>query len=318
MQALNEEEIQLPPKTDSFRDWSARLAAYAHSKKLLRETAYWGSLEALDVKPLPKDNNITQRRNSDNGQLEIQLSETETEKLLKRVNLAYNTEVNDILLTALGLAFKNWTGEERVLINLEGHGREDIGKELDISRTVGWFTVQYPVLLDMTGNTDLGYRIKSVKESLRQIPNKGIGYGILKYLTAKEHKAALKFNLRPEIGFNYLGQFDEDKDVENGILSLSDISTGNSISPQMESTHALDINGIVTKGCLTFTLIYNRGEYRAETIAHLAECFREHLVLAIDHCVALEGTEMTPSDFTIKGMTLEGLEDLEVMLSGLE
>ncbi|KAF6563602.1 MULTISPECIES: condensation domain-containing protein, partial [unclassified Paenibacillus] len=108
----------------------------------------------------------------------------ETEQLLKQAHRAYNTEMNDLLLTALGLTIHRWAGLERVLVSLEGHGRESILPELDITRTVGWFTTQFPVVLDMSVGQDLSQRIKQVKEGLRRIPQKGIGYGMLRYLSA--------------------------------------------------------------------------------------------------------------------------------------
>ena len=103
----------------------------------------------------------------------------------------------DILLTALGLTIKNWIGENNILINLEGHGREAIIENIDISRTIGWFTAFYPIVLDMKSSEDIIYLIKSIKESLRKIPNKGIGYGILKYCTHMESKNHLKCYLKP-------------------------------------------------------------------------------------------------------------------------
>ncbi|EGO65800.1 non-ribosomal peptide synthetase [Acetonema longum] len=315
-QALRHEAIQLPDKTNSFREWSEKLAAYANSPQLLSEAEYWAELEAAEVKPLPKDRRIAQRSGKDSGQVVMELTEAETETLLKQVNIAYNTEINDILLTALGLAISQWAGDGLVLIHLEGHGREGIIKDIDISRTVGWFTAQYPVMLDMRGDRDLAYRIKSVKESLRQIPHKGIGYGILKYLTSPGHKAALHFSLAPEISFNYLGQFDAE--AADGGFGLSELSAGKSVSDQLESPHAIDINGMVARGRLQLTLIYNKQEYRQETMLAVAEKLRQNLTDVIDHCAEADFTELTPSDFTLKGISIEGLEDLEEQFSDID
>jgi amino acid adenylation domain-containing protein/non-ribosomal peptide synthase protein (TIGR01720 family) len=316
IQALNNEEIKFADKTNSFKDWAEGLAVYANSWELLSEIEYWIKLEVTKIKPLPKDKVIKERRSGDNAHIQCELTEEETEKLLKQVNLAYNTEVNDILLTALGLTITEWAGEGSVLVNLEGHGREEIIKDIDISRTVGWFTSQYPVVLNMSGDRDLAYKIKAVKESLRQIPNKGIGYEILKYMTLSENKGVLQCNLKPEINFNYLGQFDGDVNTE--LFTVSDIPAGKFISPYMENLYKLDINGIVTNGRLTLNITYHKGEYENSTIRTIAENFRENLLSVIDHCVALDTTEMTPSDFTFKNITMEGLEDLEDSFSDIE
>jgi len=316
IQVLHDEEIKFANKTNSFKDWSDGLAVYANSRELLNEIEYWIKLEETVVKPLPKDKAVQERRSGDNGYIQINLTERETETLLKQVNSAYNTEVNDILLTALGLTIKEWTREGRVLVNLEGHGRERIIKDIDISRTVGWFTAQYPVILDMSGDQNLAYKIKSVKESMRQIPNKGIGYGILKYQTLPEKKESLMFNLKPEINFNYLGQFDGDVNTE--LFTISGIPTGKSISPYMENLYAIDINGMVTKGRLLLNFTYHKGEYENDTVMKIAELFKKNLLRVIDHCAELDSTEMTPSDFTLKSITLEDLEDLEDVCSDVE
>ncbi|KAF6649082.1 condensation domain-containing protein, partial [Paenibacillus sp. EKM301P] len=144
----------------------------------------------------------------DSETVSVAWSEQDTRLLLQEAHRAYHTEVNDLLLTALGTALYNWSGQERVLVNLEGHGREAIVPDIDITRTVGWFTSQYPVLLDVDGTSEVGQRIKRVKEDLRHVPHKGIGYGMLKYMSQDD--ATSSWSLQPEISFNYLGQFDQD------------------------------------------------------------------------------------------------------------
>ncbi|MBJ8193239.1 hypothetical protein JDS79_41625, partial [Bacillus cereus] len=89
-----------------------------------------------------------------------------------------------------------------ILVNLEGHGREMIVPDLDITRTVGWFTTQYPVLLNLQGRQEVSARIKRIKENLREVPHKGIGYGLLKYMAPEK---SVGFGVEPEISFNYLG-----------------------------------------------------------------------------------------------------------------
>ncbi|EGO65810.1 non-ribosomal peptide synthetase [Acetonema longum] len=310
-QALSQEAITFADKTDSFKEWSERLAAYADSRELLQEVPYWAGLEAIEVKPLIKDQSVAVRSYREHNTVQVKLTEEETATLLKRANAAYHTEINDLLLTALGLAVREWTGDARILINLEGHGREEIIRGVDVSRTVGWFTAQYPVILDMSGERELACRIKSVKESLRQIPNKGIGYGILKYLTSPGYKAALQFNLQPEISFNYLGQFDGGNDG----FAIEELTAGDCVSPDMESPYAIDINGMVAQGRLTLNFTYSRDEYGAATIEAVAAGFRKHLIRVAEHCAARDYSEMTPSDFTFKHLTLDALANA---LSGID
>ncbi|VBB05119.1 phosphopantetheine attachment site [Lucifera butyrica] len=315
-QTLQGEEIAFPDKTSSFKDWSDGCYLYANSRELLSETEYWQGMEKAAVKPLPKDRTAKEKKSAANAHIQLRLTEAETERLLRQTNAAYTTEVNDILLAALGLTVKEWAGVDKVMVNLEGHGREEIIKGLDLARTIGWFTAQYPVVLDMSGSRDLAYRIKAVKETLRQIPNKGTGYGILQYLTRPENKQTLNFQLKPEINFNYLGQFDGDVITE--LFDIADMPIGRLISPSMENLYALDISGMVVKGRLTLHFTYSQAEYEEETIVHFADLYLQNLTRITDHCAACDTSEMTPSDFTLADISLEGLEALEAGLRDIE
>ena len=140
----------------------------------------------------------------------IGLDAEQTRQLLQQAPAAYRTQVNDLLLTALARAVCRWSGQGSTLIQLEGHGREDLFDDIDLTRTVGWFTSLFPVRL--TPTADLGGSIKAIKEQLRAIPDKGMGYGVLRYLGDAATQAALAALPQPRITFNYLGQFDRQFD----------------------------------------------------------------------------------------------------------
>ncbi len=325
-QVSQSEEIELPAKTDSFRDWARALKEYAAGDRgesenaVLLELAYWQSLDSQKLDPLPVDFEIgcPGKKNKDNEAVVVNLGPEQTELLLRQVNWAYNTDINDILLTALGLALKGWRGIDKVGINLEGHGRESILEGLDISRTVGWFTSQYPVILDMQGSEDLPYTIKSVKETLRQIPRKGVGYGILKYLTPIENIRGHRFVLEPEVSFNYLGQFAGDIGLgERTGFTLSPNSSGYDVSPESESRYKLDINGALLDKRLRLSVTYNKLEYSKEGIERLAACFESSLLKIIEHCCRKEEKELTPSDLGYSDISLQDLEEFEDDLSDI-
>ncbi|MGB8452383.1 MAG: amino acid adenylation domain-containing protein [Anaerocolumna sp.] len=306
LQAALGGEIIFAEKTDSFKEWSEKFYAYADSEELQKEVEYWSALEQINIKPIPKEHTVCGRKYKGSDSVEMELDEIQTSRLIKEVNKAYNTEINDILLTALGEAIAEWTGEDRVLINLEGHGREEIDGDIDISRTVGWFTTQYPVILNMRGIGSLPSRLKSVKESLRSIPRKGIGYGILKYQTILQEEGSLKFNLNPEISFNYLGQFDQD--IDNEIFTISDISTGETISPEMPRPYCIDIYGRIKDGKLKLSFTYHKDEYEKATMNRIAENFKRSLMQIIEHCVSRDYTELTPGDLSSRNITVPEVE----------
>jgi amino acid adenylation domain-containing protein/thioester reductase-like protein/non-ribosomal peptide synthase protein (TIGR01720 family) len=315
-QAINNVPIELPEKTDSYQGWATGLQAYAHSKELLQEVGYWKKLLATEAGLFAQTTLENDARVGDGVSVDFSLSRDETEMLLKNVNQAYRTEINDILLTALGLALKEWTGQEQYVINLEGHGREKIMAELDITRTVGWFTTTYPVLLDMRKSPDLSAQIKQIKEELRHIPKRGIGLGILKYLAPDEIRESLKFPGKPDLSFNYLGQFDQDLNTE--LFQISPLPTGSSISPNAGRTFKLEINGMISGGQLRFTLGYHPKEYRKETILKLMTCFNESLRQIIKHCQTKEEAELTPTDFGDQELSLEELEEITKNNAGIE
>ncbi|NIM16421.1 MAG: AMP-binding protein, partial [Candidatus Aminicenantes bacterium] len=313
------EPIKFPIKTDSFQHWARQLNIYTREmeeQEFLKQMNYWQRIEDAEVDSIPVDNQAPpdKRRHEYCESLYLNLSSKETQELLTTVNAAYNTEINDILLTALGLAMKEWGSTQRLLVNLEGHGREDILPRIDISRTVGWFTTQFPVILDMEGDRELSYRIKIVKETLRKIPNKGIGYGIIKYLLPLEQKkkTGLEFKLTPEINFNYLGQVNQETRYGyREVFKFADVKMGEPISPGKEQNFTLDIGAIVTGETLSIFIIYNKYEFTTDRMEKLAAALKRNLVKIIAHCLQKKEKELTPSDLDYPQLSLERWEELK-------
>jgi non-ribosomal peptide synthase protein (TIGR01720 family) len=258
---------------------------------------------------LPKNSEVENGTWSEGETKSIQLSEEETRQLLTEVHKAYRTEINDILLTALGRAVKKWTGQEQLAIHIEGHGREEILEGIDISRTVGWFTTEFPFFIDVSGE-DISYHIKKVKEDLRKIPDKGIGYGILKYLTAQE-KHSIPFKLKPEVSFNYLGEMDgglKEEEIQGSFLSV-----GEQISPESERLCPLDITGVVLNRKLQIDINYSKHLFNPINV--FLDIFKTELLNVINHCTEKETSELTPSDLGMSELTLENLADIERTLA---
>ncbi|GGX08656.1 non-ribosomal peptide synthase/polyketide synthase [Aquimarina muelleri] len=313
-QLENGEHIQLPQKTTSFKQWAQALDQYTHTSKALgNEREYWEKIVNTETAILPKDNEITDRYFDQSTEVSVSLTEEETSKLLKEVNQKFNTEINDILLSALGLTIKDWTDSDKIIINLEGHGREEIINTVDISRTVGWFTVDYPIILDMYKSDDMSYTIKSIKETLRNIPNKGIGYGLLKYMTEGGRKI---FNKQPEISFNYLGDFDQD--IKKSLFEISPITSGVDVDLKQKNEFVLDISGFIMEGKLKFSFDYSKEEYQKETIELLAQKYKMYLTSIIDFSLNNNQVEYSPTDYGATDITLDELGSIEDVIEGLE
>lgn len=171
--------------------------------------SYWLEVGDTQTAPLrvdvPAGANLEQQAESVTAALDT----TDTEALLHAVPAAYRTQINDLLLTALAQTLGEWTQTESILIDLEGHEREALFDGVDLSRTVGWFTSLFPVAITLPKTASSGDAIKAVKEQLWAIPNKGIGYGLLRYLSTPEIAERLAAQPTPQVGFNYLGQFDQ-------------------------------------------------------------------------------------------------------------
>jgi len=230
-------------------------------------------------------------RMSETGNHTIRLVAGLTEHLLKGVNQAYQTEINDVLLAALGKVLSGYQGKETIVFGLEGHGREEVmGREPDLSRTVGWFTNLYPVRLEIGRDAEAGELLRSVKEQLRNIPGKGMGYGVLRRL----HPS------RPiDVMFNYLGQLDN-ATAGGGWLKAAGEGTGPTVAGNNTFGHLLSVNAFITGGELVVSWGYDGLRYEEATIKRIAESYIQELEALIAHCRSA-GRGYTPSDFGLGG-----------------
>jgi non-ribosomal peptide synthase protein (TIGR01720 family) len=245
----------------------------------------------------------------------VELSRDETQALLQEVPKAYQTQINEVLLTALVQAFASWTGVPALLLDLEGHGREALFDDVDLSRTVGWFTTIFPVWLELAAGMPPEEALKSVKEQLRRIPSRGLGYGVLRYLSGEAAIVqALQAQPQAAVSFNYLGQFGASV-VEASPLVLAREACGPTSSPRSPRRHLLDINGSVSDGRLQLAWTYSVELHRSATIAALAQTFIQALQTLIAHCQAPEAGGYTPSDFAKAKLSQRELDKLIATVS---
>lgn len=290
--SLYTKEIEiLPAKTSAFKDWSNQLYRYAKTEILNAEIQYWQSVIKKTDLPLPKTTITDELTYADVLSLSTSFSVENTAYLQKNVNHAYNTEINDILITTLAISLAKWTKHQQIPITLEGHGREAIFPDIDISRTIGWFTTTFPVLLVIKDTEDISGNIIEVKETLRKVPQKGIGYGVLKYLS---EEAQLN-RVDPTISFNYLGQFNN---VNTASFSISYLTDKETNSPSNQYKGDIEINGMIINNQLVFHFSYNSKAFQKQTIQLLVDSFNENLIKIIAHCRLKKDTEITQSDLS--------------------
>lgn len=234
-------------------------------------------------------------------------------------------------MTALALTLARWTGSPLVLVDQEGHGREDLFPDVDVTRTVGWFTTIYPALLDLRGAEEPGPALRAVKEQMRNVPNHGIGYGLLRYLSDRPEAARLRDLPRSEVIFNYQGQVGgvppagEAAPAEEGgtekrpaAFAYARESAGADLSPRAERTHLLEVEGGVYGGELRFSWTYSTHLHDRGTATALAAGFMESLRAIIAHCLTPEAGSFVPEDFPLAQLDEKQLGQLSSLLDEID
>ncbi|MFN8042486.1 MAG: amino acid adenylation domain-containing protein [Mycobacterium sp.] len=248
----NGASISLPRGGTSFARWSAVLEEYAQGPDVLAQAEAWRQVVRTPaVLPAVQPDRDTY---ATAGQSSVSLDTATTRRLLGEVPAAFHAGVQDILLIAFGLAWAEFlgTGSAPIGIDVEGHGRDEeiAADDVDLSRTVGWFTTKYPVALTpgaiswpqvVAGDTALGAVIKDAKEQLRALPD-GLTYGLLRYLNPEIELGEAE----PGIGFNYLGRLGAGAaDLSEDLWRISDDSLSLSAAAaaiDMPLMHTVELN----------------------------------------------------------------------------
>ncbi|WP_460141185.1 non-ribosomal peptide synthetase [Pseudomonas sp. S2_E01] len=303
----------LPAKTSAYQHWVARLQA--HLPVFQHSLDHWQTQLRDASGELPCDHANGALENRFEQKVEIRLDAAQTRRLLQDAPAAYRTQVNDLLLSALARVVCRWTGQGSTLIQLEGHGREDLFDDIDLTRTVGWFTSLFPV--NLTPGAEVGASIKSIKEQLRAVPDKGLGYGALRYLADPAIGAVLAALPTPRITFNYLGQFDRQFD-EAALFVPSSEGHGAAQDPSAPLANWLTVEGQVYGGELAMSWGFSSEMFDRRTIEQLAGQYATELEAVIEHCCALESPQATPSDFPLARLTQAQLDGLPVAAGQLD
>ncbi|MEU9609745.1 amino acid adenylation domain-containing protein [Streptomyces sp. NPDC048057] len=333
-QADGPDASALEPVTTSFRTWAKGLverAADTAQLELWQKVVDGPSAAVASRAVDPRRDTVATGR-----ELTVSLPPEWAGPLLTTVPAAFRAGVDDVLLTGLALAVATWR-ERRglphvpgVRVDLEGHGREEhLVPGADLSRTVGWFTSLYPVLLDLDGvpladaldgGPAAGTALKTVKEQLRAIPDRGIGYCLLRHVNART-SAVLAQRPQPEIGFNYLGRFTAaaaDGEPADGTRYWETAPEAAGLSggadPDMALPHALDVNAQTEDRPDGPHLVAHWGWasrlLSEDDVQELAEAWCEALKSLVAHADGPGAGGMTPSDVPLAAVTQQQLDAL--------
>ena len=285
-------EVKLAKKTTSYIEWSKVLEKYKHSKRLMNQKEYWLKVsEQLDNGKLKTQDEAI---NPYADTIVMDLDQNNTEDLLRGTRKAFSTENLDLLLSALSISVFKMTGQDHITVNLEGHGREDIDPTVNISRTVGWFTSLYPVILECSD--DIEKCIISTKEILHHIPDNGIGYG----LVIEEEPAT-----QPSISFNYLGELEEQNNTNT--INICNFDTAN----ENEVFQGIAINGYTKNKCLSLSFSYKGNRYSPEFLKMFVAAYQKTILEVIHFCTERKETIYTPSDYSVADLTIADLKEID-------
>ncbi|WCN08292.1 non-ribosomal peptide synthetase [Marinomonas mediterranea] len=307
----NGEEVasSAPSSAARFDEWQTYLAHRAEALDIDAARAYWSAQVDADV---PQTSASDTYENS--TQVQICLPVALTETLLGEANRAYNTRVQELLITALAKVLGQWQQLPDITIELEGHGREAGDSRLDVSSSIGWFTSRFPQKLSAVSDwaTALIYN----KEQLRRLPEKGMEYGLLRYLSSVQEDQGPSQSFLPHrfVSFNYLGQRGIES-RESGDLNVTSLRLATPVCPGMKAAnaqrpHVLDINAMVLSGVLHMEWTYPARDERFACIPTIAAQYVTQLTSLIEHCCDPNYGRATAVDFPDAELTDSEFIDL--------
>ncbi len=297
-----DETVSVFSNSSSFKKWGEYLVELAESNKLEPEIEFWKA-QTANVSSFPRDfeNELPYLVKSVRV-IESIIESDIANDFIRHSNRAYGTNTEEILISALIIALEKWRGIKAVNLGLERHGRESGETGIDLNDTVGWFTTYFPVKLHVAKSKNLKSTIIATKETLRKIPNQGLGYGVLRYL--KKEKG---FNQRPAIRFNYLGRRES---INSEVLGSGEWKLNGAHSPETERFNLIGINAFLKGGRLHTVFDFSEKLYKIDTIESLIEEYENQIVRISEHCEAQESIGYAPSDFAEADLTQEDLDNL--------
>ena len=304
-QAVAGKPIQLMPKTTSFQYWAEKLNEFANSSELQEELPFWESM-AHTPQLLTVDKPEGSNTEGDTRTIQDTIDATLTQQLLQEVPAAFHIQPHEVLMAAFVRSFSQWQGVPHVSVVQESHGRADLFEDVDVSRTIGWFTALYPIQFSLAETTTTAEFLKSVKNTLRQVPRLGVGYGVLRYL--RRENSLVKQSL-PAISFNYLGQFDADSETSR----LFRVNTGVNVverDPRNIRPFELGVTASVRQGELSLGISYSPHRWAADNIRQLMELFRAKILEFIQYCLTTEEAGFTAADFQEVELDEESIEGI--------
>jgi non-ribosomal peptide synthase protein (TIGR01720 family) len=308
-----EGEIRLPVPTTPFQAWARALVKHAASDEARQELDFWTAQPWREAVPVRIDAASGDNTVSSVARLAATLDEDETTALLTHAPERLAAQPNELLLASLCRAVGAWTGNGSVLFDVVGHGREPVTAGIDLSRTVGWFTTIFPLLLESPRGATVMEALDGVRRRFRDVPRGGLGFGLLRYLSPDAGvRQRLQELPRPEISFLYMGRTDQ-RGTRGDWMRPARETAGGNRSPRARRRHAIEVEAAIVEGRLQVTWIYSGHLHREGTIERLStDCMTGLRELIASASAARVPT--TPADFPAARLDQR---ELDRLLSGL-
>ncbi len=298
-------EINIVNEIGTLNNWIERLIEY--SNKINEETIqWWKRFDNVPNMPLPIDN--ISSLNEETTIILEKLDSNTTTDLMKKATNYYKTDIAVLLLTSFGMTIRKHSNSDQIIVNCEGHGRESLFDDIHVNNTVGWFTSMYPVFLHADEN-DLHENVKKIKEELSGTPNKGMDYGLIKYLSSGTSKSQIEVN-HPQINFNYLGAFDNELNEDN--FTYANISVGETMSPKARRPYSIEVITKIVQSELEININYSNKQFNEKFMLSIIHDFKDNIIrmLQIDE----KETELAVNDFILKNINSDKIDELKGFL----
>lgn len=288
-------------------EYAVALEHHANGAMILEELPYWVQAASRMVPALRIEQVGGSGKFRDVADLNHKLEQELTLALMQDVHMAYNTQVLDLLLVALGLGLRDWQGWEAFPVWMDGHGRNGSFPGPDIGGCMGWFTAEFPFWLETGPGTDLGQVIRQVKDALRQVPDSGIGYGALRRMAGAERRAQLPAAFAPLVSFNFLGDMDSAVSLHG--FELSPEPVPGCLHPDAAVPVPLAFTAIILHGRFQIAVNYDARSFSQDTMARLLDGFLGYLRELILHCQGVLSPKLSNSDIDFQGFDIAGLDE---------
>jgi non-ribosomal peptide synthase protein (TIGR01720 family) len=262
------EHVSLPSKTSSVQEWARKLTEYASSEAVQGELAYWLTPAHAEVGKLPVD--FESEATMDTLRtVRLRMPAEDTQLMFRAVAAMSGTDVQDVLITGLTQALAEWTGTSSVALDIHTHGREDLFAGVDVSRTIGWFTVIFPMLLDLRGVATPLDALAAVKHQLRQVPRRGIGYDVLRYMSPDQQVRSLMSAVpRPQVRFNYVTRL-SGVNRQGRIFSTIGPVRGPQLEQKASAYRLLEVSTSMARDHFTVDIQYSAAVHSEQTAARV-------------------------------------------------